>query len=115
MGIFLGDQAQFAEFVKKSNSKAAVTAAAAAAAGKRNRNVIVLPKSSRREVKVPLKYRDLEDDEQTSSTPSKPLLSKPQKQQQPSPKPPLQQPASEREPEQVIADKAQEIIGNLES
>ena len=33
---------------------------------KRNRNVIVLPKSSRREVKVPLKYRD-EDDEQTSS------------------------------------------------
>ena len=94
------------------------TASSAASAGKRNRNVIVLPKSSRREVKVPLKYRDLEDDEQTSSTPSKQLLSKPQKQkQQPSPKPKpslQQQPASEREPEQVIADKAQEIIGKFQ-
>ena len=82
--------------------------------------MISLPscKSSRtREVKVPLKYRDLEDDEQTSSTPSKQLLSKPQKQKQqpsPKPKPSLQQPASEREPEQVIADKAQEIIGKFQ-
>merc|ERR1712051_424536 len=73
------DQAQFAEFVKKSNNSGHQGAGSA----KRNRNVIVLPKSSRREVKVPLKYRDLEeDDEQTSSTPSKQpnLLSKPQKQ-----------------------------------
>merc|ERR1712037_180849 len=73
------DQAQFAEFVKKSNASGQQGAGSA----KRNRNVIVLPKSSRREVKVPLKYRDLEeDDEQTSSTPSKQpnLLSKPQKQ-----------------------------------
>ena len=70
--LILDDQAQFTEFVKKSNS---------AEQAKKNRNVISLPscKSSRtREVKVPLKYRDLEDDEQTSSTPSKQqqLLSK---------------------------------------
>ena len=50
---FLDDQAQFAEFVKKSNSSGQQGAGSA----KRNRNVIVLPKSSRREVKVPLKYR----------------------------------------------------------
>ena len=51
--VFLDDQAQFAEFVKKSNSSGQQGAGSA----KRNRNVIVLPKSSRREVKVPLKYR----------------------------------------------------------
>merc|ERR1712008_250606 len=80
MGSTEDDQAQFAEFVKKSNS----SGQQGAGSSKQNRNVIVLPKSSRsREVKVPLKYRDLEDDEQTSSTPSKQpnLLSKPQKQE----------------------------------
>ena len=52
--VFLDDQAQFAEFVKKSNSSGQQGAGSA----KQNRNVIVLPKSSRsREVKVPLKYR----------------------------------------------------------
>ena len=51
--FFIDDQAQFAEFVKKSNSSGQQGAGSA----KRNRNVIVLPKSSRREVKVPLKYR----------------------------------------------------------
>ena len=37
---------------------------------KKNRNVIVLPKSSRREVKVPLKYRE-EAEEKPTVTPNK--------------------------------------------
>ena len=106
--------------------------------------MIVLPKSSRREVKVPLKYRDLEDDEQTSSTPSKHTttnlqsgLSKPQKQPKSSPtttvmaaaaaesavvvveaepqpqQPSIGGPVEDKELEQVIADKAQELIGEI--
>ena len=105
------------------------TASSAASAGKRNRNVIVLPKSSRREVKVPLKYRDLEDDEQTSSTPSKQpnLLSKPQKQGPKTNTSPATKKAAmkavaallqaEPEPEMILPEqvimpfKAQELIG----
>ena len=36
---------------------------------KKNRNVIILPKSSRREVKVPLKYRDEEETESKKTSP----------------------------------------------
>ena len=42
---------------------------------KKNRNVIILPKSSRREVKVPLKYRD-EEETELKKTPSTPQTKK---------------------------------------
>lgn len=53
---------------KLSPSPKKVTKMAATSSPKKNRNVIVLPKSSRREVKVPLKYRE---EETKTVTPNK--------------------------------------------